>query len=652
MTDPASTRLLLVAFESVDWDLLAPLIGSGQLPNLAALIENGVIADLASLQPAVPALLWTSLATGVRGDRHGVLDHLQIDPLSGELLPVTPAQRKVKTLWQLLADAGLICHAINWTNSHPAEPLSGIAVSDRFASIAVSSPQQSWPLEPGSVSPQAMADSLALVRCHPAAFEPEDIAPYINDLAGIDLRLDRRPIEIAEILAQTASVNGAARWILEHQPWNFLAVRFHGIGALIRRFMACQSPRLDGVNDADEHHYGDLVAAAMRLHDAMLGQLIAIAGPDCTVMVVSEQGFRSGPMRPPLAEPLPQGASLPWQRRQGLLAMAGPLLRRDVVLQGASLLDVAPTVLRLFNQPPSAEMAGGLLREAFLDPPQPLEPHASAPAIDPDPSPAEPPAQGAPQGESMVNQEAIDQLLALGFPLFSEAEERQHQEHQLRTDYALAQVHIEAGRWQAAVPMLEGLVDQPLVHPDLHLLLAFSQLRCGQFEQARRGAEAARSQGASACLALVIQALVAVTRQRPIDALKLLEEAEQQPSPTAFARGHMGLAWIQLGRLGPAERHLRAALRQNPDESLLRLALAAVLLDRRQNPEALAQAQRTLSQQPRFAGAHGLVGLALWRCGEPAEAQKAFEAALELQPPPSLRHQIEGLLASLKAGLP
>jgi Flp pilus assembly protein TadD len=82
------------------------------------------------------------------------------------------------------------------------------------------------------------------------------------------------------------------------------------------------------------------------------------------------------------------------------------------------------------------------------------------------------------------------------------------------------------------------------------------------------------------------------------------------------------------------------------------LALTAVLLDRRQNPEALAQAQRTLSQQPRFAGAHGLLGLALWRCGEPAEAQKAFEAALELQPPPTLRHQIEGLLASLKAGLP
>jgi len=249
-------RVLLVAFESVDWDLLAPLIDSGQLPNLAALVENGVIADLASLQPAVPALLWTSLATGVRADRHGVLDHLQIDPLSGELLPVSPAQRKVKTLWQLLADAGLICHAINWTNSHPAEPLSGIAVSDRFSSISGNSPQQSWALEPGAVSPPDMAESLGQVRCHPALFEPEDIAPYIRDLTSIDLRLDRRPIEIAEILAQTASVNGAARWILEHQPWNFLAVRFHGIGSLIRRFMACQSPRLDGVRESDEHHYG------------------------------------------------------------------------------------------------------------------------------------------------------------------------------------------------------------------------------------------------------------------------------------------------------------------------------------------------------------------------------------------------------------
>jgi predicted AlkP superfamily phosphohydrolase/phosphomutase/tetratricopeptide (TPR) repeat protein len=634
--------------DTVDWDQLGPLIERGHLPNFASLIEDGVIADLASLQPPIPPLLWTSLATGVRADRHGVLDHLASDAVSGELLPVSSSHRKVKTIWQLLTDAGLICHAINWYGSHPAEALSGIEVSDRFAAVSVDTPEQVWPLVAGAVFPQELEDDLGRVRCHPAVFGPDDLAPYIRDLPAIDQRLDRRPLEIAEILAQSASIHAATRWILEHQPWHFLAVRFHGIGVMNRRFMACQSPRLNGVSEADEYHYGGVIAAGLRLHDAMLGQLLALAGPRSTVIVVSEQGFRSGPMRPPQVQALPQGISLPWQRRQGLFAMAGPLLRRDAVLAGVSLLDLAPTVLRLFDRSPSPEMAGVLIREAFLDSPPDLQAPLSAPVIEPEPSEAAVRSEQAPQAESIFNHEAIDQLLALGFPLFSEEEARDHQQHQLRSEYALAQVHIEAGRWPAALSILEALVDHPLVQPELRLLLAFSQLRCGQFSQAQREAEVASRQGASACLSFVIRALVAVARHRPIDALKLLEQAEQQSSATPFAQGRLGLAWIQLGRLGPAERHLRSALSADPDDTSLRLALAAVLMDRRQHTEALAHTQLAVMQQPRIAGAHALLGLALWSCGEMAAARTAFAAALERQPQPVLRLQIEGMLASLE----
>ena len=35
-----------------------------------------------------------------------------------------------------------------------------------------------------------------------------------------------------------------------------------------------------------------------RFHDLMLGRLLELAGPDAYVMIVSDHGFESGPLRP------------------------------------------------------------------------------------------------------------------------------------------------------------------------------------------------------------------------------------------------------------------------------------------------------------------------------------------------------------------
>src|SRR6185369_13621730 len=78
-TEMASTsagngrRLLLVGWDGADWKLITPLLDRGELPCLNALIDRGVMGKLSSAAPLVSPLLWTSLATGKRADKHGIV---------------------------------------------------------------------------------------------------------------------------------------------------------------------------------------------------------------------------------------------------------------------------------------------------------------------------------------------------------------------------------------------------------------------------------------------------------------------------------------------------------------------------------------------------------------------------------------------------
>ena len=46
-------RLLIVGWDAADWKIAVPLVDRGELPNLQRLIEHGVMADLATLQPVL-----------------------------------------------------------------------------------------------------------------------------------------------------------------------------------------------------------------------------------------------------------------------------------------------------------------------------------------------------------------------------------------------------------------------------------------------------------------------------------------------------------------------------------------------------------------------------------------------------------------------
>src|SRR5438552_392008 len=103
MSARLASKVLVVGWGAADWKLITPLLEAGQLPALEGLLNRGVMGDLAGPAPAIPALLWTSLATGTRADRHGVLGPVEPDPITGGLRPTVGTSRRVKAVWNVLS---------------------------------------------------------------------------------------------------------------------------------------------------------------------------------------------------------------------------------------------------------------------------------------------------------------------------------------------------------------------------------------------------------------------------------------------------------------------------------------------------------------------------------------------------------------------
>ena len=66
-------RVLLIGWDAADWQIIHPLMDGGLMPVLQRFVADGVMGNLASLEPMLLArCLWTSIATGKRMHKHGV----------------------------------------------------------------------------------------------------------------------------------------------------------------------------------------------------------------------------------------------------------------------------------------------------------------------------------------------------------------------------------------------------------------------------------------------------------------------------------------------------------------------------------------------------------------------------------------------------
>jgi hypothetical protein len=142
----------LIALDGFDPATYAQLEGS--LPNLRAAL-GGRRFELQAQDTSDPARAWTTIATGVPPETHGVhaIETRRVPGLRGALVRdtrlgrligaasdvvrltrpsiVSSEQRQAKTMWEVAEDAGLRAAVINWWATWPAPSTGGIVVTDR-----------------------------------------------------------------------------------------------------------------------------------------------------------------------------------------------------------------------------------------------------------------------------------------------------------------------------------------------------------------------------------------------------------------------------------------------------------------------------------------------------------------------------------------
>ncbi len=368
MPEPLAKKVLLIGWDAADWKVINPLLDQGLMPTLDDFVNHGVMGNLATLRPILSPMLWNSIATGKRPDKHGIHGFMEPDPHTGGVRPVTSTSRKVKAIWNILTQRGYKTHVLGWFAGHPAEPINGISVSDLYP-YASAPLDKEWPLPPGAVYPENMRETFAELRMHPAEVTEAAILPWIPRAAEIDQEKDKGLQSFAKILAENCSIHNAATWILQNEPWDFLAVYYNGIDHFCHGFMHYHPPRMEGIPEEKFEIYKDVVNGGYRFHDMMLETLLELAGPDATVLLVSDHGFHSDHLRPRGIPAEPAGPAVQ-HRPFGIVCMKGPHIQQDERIYGATLLDVTPTILTLFGLPVGEDMDGRVLVQAFVKPPE------------------------------------------------------------------------------------------------------------------------------------------------------------------------------------------------------------------------------------------------------------------------------------------
>lgn len=472
-------RLLLVGWDAADWQIIDPLISAGEMPHFASLIANGVRGNLATIYPPLSPMLWTTIATGKRPPEHGILGFTEPAEDGLSVRPISNLGRKTKALWNILNQNGKRSIVVGWWPSHPAEPIRGAMVSEHFKLFPEQDPAS--PLPPGTIWPPAWATRMADLRVGPMEITGEILQLFVPEFERVDQDKDKSLHDLAEIIAESMSIHAAATELLENEAWDFAAIYHCGIDHFSHRFMRYHAGKTVRGFDTDPRIYQGIVANAYRYHDLMLGRMLALAGPDCALMLVSDHGFHSGRLLPDYIPAEAAGPAVE-HRHFGIFALRAPGVPCGERVYGANVLDIAPTVLHIFGVPAGADMQGKVLLNAFPDQ-RPLPPVPSWDDI-PGEDGCHPPERHYDSGASA---ESLRQLVALGYVAPPNGDARKAVDDCVSENrYNLARAYMDAGRNSLAMDVLRDLIAQDPEQGRYHQHLFHCALQAGDTDEARR----------------------------------------------------------------------------------------------------------------------------------------------------------------------
>ncbi|MHC1791153.1 alkaline phosphatase family protein [Solidesulfovibrio sp.] len=257
-------RAVVVGWDGATFDIIKPLLAAGRMPHLAALLARGAHGLLCSTIPPVTPVAWTSFATGTSPGRHGIFDALTLDAASHEVRFVSAAMRRVPPIWKLLSDRGRPSGAVNVPVTWPPDAVDGFVIPGMFTPTHI---------EDFTHPPEIRAAIEAQFgTCRESPMLDPDPAKYLHNLLnGVDARCE------------------LTLWLMARQPLDYFCSVFMESDRVQHFFWGYRDPA-----HPRHHDLGQAIEAVYERLDAALGRIVAAAGPDTAVAIVSDHG--AGPL--------------------------------------------------------------------------------------------------------------------------------------------------------------------------------------------------------------------------------------------------------------------------------------------------------------------------------------------------------------------
>ncbi|MHB1558038.1 MAG: alkaline phosphatase family protein [Isosphaeraceae bacterium] len=192
----AVKKVFVIGLDGLSPSIVARLMTSGELPNLARLKEQGGYSTVATTRPAQTPVAWSTFATGVNPGGHGIFDFLRRNPQNylpdlalnryeqkNAFLPPKAVNLRGGTpIWELLKSAGRGAAVLRCPCTYPPDPirgrlLSGMGVPDLRGGLGTATFFTTDP----SARPH---ESENVVRLEPVAGAGAEEATYSAHLIG------------------------------------------------------------------------------------------------------------------------------------------------------------------------------------------------------------------------------------------------------------------------------------------------------------------------------------------------------------------------------------------------------------------------------------------------------------------------------------
>ena len=458
MAKRIAKKVLWIGWDAADWKMINPLMDAGLMPNLEKMVNEGVMGNLATLDPPMSPTLWTAMATGKRPYKHGIHGFTEVDPSGESVRPSYITSRKVKAIWNMLQHHGLKTHQVGWWPSHPAEPTNGIYISNFWHKAGKD--MNDWPLAPGCVHPKEMEDIFADLRIHPHELTTAHLHPFIPLAHEIDkdvVKYKSLINSVRKITADAACIQAAATYILDNHDYDLMCVYFDAIDHYGHGFMKYNPPRRPHIPEDLYNYFKDVNVSGYRYHDLILGRLLELAGEDAIVVLVSDHGFHPDHLRPKML-PIKEEPAAPALEHSpyGIFVAKGPGIKKDERIYGASLIDMCPTILSMFGLPIAKDFDGKVLMNIYEEPIQ-------VDVIDSWENVKGECGQHPKDVEIDAEQakEEMQQLIDLGYIEDPGQNKAKAVEQTIKyNNYFLARAFVNGGRQEDALPLFEELWEQ------------------------------------------------------------------------------------------------------------------------------------------------------------------------------------------------